>query len=93
MKYLYKEVGIRDLSFNASEPLNLQGALRKPQSDLRGVVPSASGPPAAVFILQTHPNGMDWHDPTAPVVLSSAAQYGPGPRSFERRYSVNGETI
>lgn len=36
--YLHKEVGIRDLSFNVSEPLNLQGALRKPHSALRGVV-------------------------------------------------------
>lgn len=56
MKYLYKEIGIRDLSFNAS--LNPRGALRKPHSALRGVVPGASGPTAAVFILQTHPNRM-----------------------------------
>lgn len=74
MKYLHREVGIRDLSFNASEPLSLLGALWKAHNALRGVVPGASGPAAAVFILQTHPNRMDWNDPTAPVVLSSAAQ-------------------
>lgn len=74
MKYLHREVGIRDLSYSASEPFSLLGALWKPHNALRGVVPGASGPAAAVFILQTHPNRMDWNDPTAPVVLSSAAQ-------------------
>lgn len=52
----------------------------KPHSALRGAVPGASGPAAAVFILQTHPNRMDQHDPTAPVLLSTAAQYSLGPR-------------
>lgn len=50
MKHFYKEVGIRDVSFNASVPLSLRGALLKLCSALKGVVMGASGPAAAFCI-------------------------------------------
>lgn len=50
MKHFYKEFGIRDVSFNASVPLSLRGALLKLCSALKGVVMGASGPAAAFCI-------------------------------------------